>query len=121
MKANYQVNLDGYIYLKRVRAIALALPGVTEGPCFGTSAFYVAKKLLARMKEDGETLAIRTEEREKWMKANPATFFITDHYLNYPMMLIRLATVEQKVLEALMLTAWKSRAPKKLLKAYENK
>ena len=27
------------------------------------------------------------------MKADPKTFFITDHYLNYPMMIVRLSTV----------------------------
>jgi hypothetical protein len=113
------MNLDGYTYLKRVRAIALALPGVTEGPCYGTPGFKVSKKLLARIKEDGVTLAIRTLEREKWMQADPDTYFITDHYLNSPMMLIRLATVREKDLQELFLTAWKERAPKKLLKAYE--
>lgn len=113
------MNLDGYIYLKKVRAIAFALPGVTEAPCYGTPGFKVDKKLLARMKEDGETLAIRTQEREKWMQADPKTFFITDHYLNSPMMLIRLGLVREKDLEGLFLTAWLERASKKRVKEYE--
>ena len=113
------MNLDAYIYLQQVRAIALALPGVTEAPCHGTPGFWVHKKLLGRIKEDGETLAIRTQEREKWMEAAPDIFFITDHYQNYPMMLIHLAKVDQKDLAVLFLAAWKERAPKKLLQTYE--
>lgn len=115
------MNLDGYIYLKKVRAIALALPEVTEGPCYGTPGFRVKDKLLARMKEDGVTLAIRTQEREKWMQADPGTYFITDHYLHSPMMLIRLATVKEKHLRQLFLAAWLERAPKKLLREYETR
>ncbi len=50
--------------------------------------FFVGKKLFARMKEDGETLVVQTYEREKWIEADPLTFFITDHYLNYDYMLV---------------------------------
>jgi hypothetical protein len=38
------MNIDAFYYLDNIRAIALALPGVTEAPCFGTPAFYVGKK-----------------------------------------------------------------------------
>ena len=95
-------------------------PGVTEGICFGTAAFYVNKKLLVRFKEDGETLVVHTDERDKWMKENPAIFFITDHYLNYPSMLVRLAKVKDKDLQTLIATAWKKRANKRLLKEWED-
>lgn len=115
------MNLDGYIYLKKVRAIALALPEVREGPCYGTPGFRVKDKLLARLKEDGVTLAIRTHEREKWMQADPDTYFITDHYLNSPMMLIRLAGAGEKDLQQLFLAAWLERAPKRLRKEYETR
>jgi hypothetical protein len=40
------------------RRIALALPGVEEGPSYGTSGFRVAGKLFARIKEDGVTLVV---------------------------------------------------------------
>ena len=100
----------------------LALPGVTEGTCFGTPAFYVNKKLLARLKEDGETLMVHTDERDRWMKMNPDIFFVTDHYRNYPSMLIRLGKVSQKDLKKLLTDAWKNRANKTLLKSWmENK
>ena len=115
------VKIDAFIYLDQIRQIMLALPGVTEGTCFGTPAFYVNKKLLARLKEDGETLMVHTEVREIWMKKNPEIFFVTDHYLNYPSMLIRLAKVKPKDLKQLLTDAWKKRANKTQLKDFPRK
>jgi|SRR5882724_10152266 len=113
------MNIDAFQYLDILRPIALALPGMTEGTSFGTPAFHVNKKFVARMKEDGITLVIRTWEREKWIRAKPAVYYFTDHYLNYPGMLVRLSKVSQKDLEALFLAAWKKLAPKRLLKERE--
>ena len=41
-----------------VRKIAAPLPGMEEGPCYGTPAFRMRKRLIARLKEDGETLVL---------------------------------------------------------------
>lgn len=106
-------------YLHFIRNLAHTLPGVTEKLCFDTPAFYAGGKLFARLKEDGETLAINTEERDKWMGAEPETFFITDHYLNAKYMLINLGLIDQPTLTQLLVQAWKNRASKKLLKMYD--
>lgn len=92
----------------------MPLPGVTEKLCYGTPAFYVNKKIFSRLKEDGETLVVQSNERGKWMEADPATFFITDHYLNYDYMLVALKTVSPDDLKQLLVTAWNNRAGKKL-------
>jgi hypothetical protein len=102
-------------YLDFIQKAVKTLPGVTEKPCFDTPAFYVAGKLFTRLKEDGETLAIHTTDRDKWMQEDPDTFFITDHYQNYKYMLIALGSVKPEILQNLLTEAWKSRAPKKLL------
>lgn len=107
---------DPFIYLEFIRKSVMHLPLVTEGTSYGTPGFFVQKKLFARMKEDGETLVIRTEEREKWMEADPETFFITDHYLNYPYMLISLPRVNPDDLKQLLTYAWLLRASKTLVK-----
>jgi hypothetical protein len=72
-----------------VREIALSLPGVEEGTSYGTAAFRVRGKFLARLREDGETLALRIgmDEREVLMRADPEVFFITDHYAGSPAVL----------------------------------
>jgi hypothetical protein len=104
--------------IETVRRIALALPGVEKGTSYGTIAFRVGKKLLARLREDGESLAIRIEfgEREILMELEPATFYITEHYRHYPMVLVHLDRVPRNELARLFEQAWRKAAPKKLLK-----
>jgi len=96
--------------------LASALPGAEEGTSYGTPAIKVAGKLLARLKEDGETLVIRIgfEERSIEMERDPRTFFITDHYMNYPAMLIRLPRVREDKLRELLEQAWRRVAPRRL-------
>src|SRR5438270_663033 len=86
------------------RQIALALPGVEEGISYGTAAFRVRGKFLARLKEDGDSLVIRIEggHRDFLMKEDPETFYITEHYRNYPAMLIRLSRVRHEDLGELI-------------------
>jgi hypothetical protein len=111
---------DPFIYLQFIRQHMMSLPGTSEGLSHGTPAFYVNKKILARMWENGEVLVLHTDEREKWIQADPRTFFITDHYRNYPYMLINLPKVEPDDLKELLTAAWLSKASKGLVKEYEN-
>ena len=103
-----------------VRQIALTLPGAEEGTSYGTPAFKVAGKLFARQHQDGESLVIRVdfEEREEIMNADPEKFYITDHYLNYPWMLVRLSKVRRDQLSDLLVQSWRRAAPKRLLAAF---
>ena len=106
-------------FLAFIRNLLTPLPGVTEKPCYSTPAFYVNNKIFCRLKEDCETLVTQTNEREKWMDLDPLTFFVTDHYLNTDYMLVALQTVSPGDLKSLLLTAWRNRAPKKLIEEYE--
>lgn len=89
---------------KDVRKMALALDGLEESTSYGTAAFKVRGKLIARLKEDGESLVVGTtfEEREEMMRAEPETYYITDHYLNYPWVLVRLPKVHPDALRDLL-------------------
>jgi hypothetical protein len=75
--------------LATVRRLALAFPGVEEGLSYGTPGFRVRGKFLARLWEDGETLVVRCgdDERDFRMKADPETFFVTEHCRGYPTVL----------------------------------
>ena len=103
-----------------VRKLALALPGVDEGKSWGTPAFKVGKKFLARMRED-DVLVIRVEfaAREVLMGAAPEVFYITDHYRDYPAMLVRLSKVDPEDLRKLLEEAWRRNAPKRMLAAFD--
>lgn len=107
------------MFWEKAKAIALQLPETHEQTCYGTPAVYVGKKLLARLREDGESLALYHQNRKDLIETNPISFFTTDHYVNSPMVLIHLSKVADNDLKALLLNSWKIRAIKKLVKAYE--
>lgn len=81
-----------------VRRIALALDGVAESTSYGTPAFKLGGKLIARLREDSETLVVGTtfEERAELMAVEPETYFTTDHYLNFPWVLVHLVMREPR-------------------------
>lgn len=87
-----------------VRKLARAIKNVEESTSYGTPAFKVAGKLIARLKEDGESLVVGTtlEEREEMIAAEPETYYITDHYLKYPWILVRLSRVSPDALRDLL-------------------
>jgi hypothetical protein len=100
-----------------VRRLALAFPGVEEGTSYGTAAFRVKGKFMARLREDGETLAVKCgfEERDLRMKADPGVFFTTEHYHGYPTVLVRLPAVDPADLGDVLGEAWRRQAPKRLV------
>jgi hypothetical protein len=104
-----------------VRQLALALPGVEEKTSYGTTAFKVNGKLLARFHQDGESVVVKVEyaAREVLMGANPRTFYITDHYRCWPWVLVRIASVDTEDLRQLLEEAWRRSASKRLVAAWE--
>jgi hypothetical protein len=101
------------------RRLALALPGVTEGTSYGTPSFKVQGKFFFRIREDGGSLAVRIafDTREALLQADPRAFFITDHYLGYPAICVRLANVRRSQLKSVLEEAWRFAAPKRLAAA----
>jgi hypothetical protein len=107
--------------LERVREVALALPGVEEGTSYGTPGFRVRGKFFARIREDGDTLVVRCEiaERELLLEADPAIFHVTDHYRDWPYVLVRISKAPRAVLEEALESSWRSAAPRKLLAEHD--
>ena len=107
--------------VETVRQLALALPGVEETTSYRTHAFKVNGKLIARFHQDGESLVLKVEyaAREVLMGANPKTFYVTDHYRCWPWMLVRLSSVDPDELRELLEEAWRSRASKRAIAAFE--
>jgi hypothetical protein len=111
----------GPVTFDGVRSLAGALPNAEEGTSYGTPAFKVGGKLFVRLHQDGESLVVKIDpgERAVWMKADPETFFITDHYLNYPWILVRMASVGLDDLRDLLEEAWRLTAPQRLVSEYD--
>ena len=105
-----------------VRKIALAWPEVEDGTSYGTAALKVRKKLLARLKEDGDSLVmpgVPHDEREMLVESQPKLFYFTDHYRDYPIVLIRLSKAKRAAVEPLLRRQWRTLASKKAIKAVE--
>jgi len=99
--------------------IALKLPGVAEGTSYGTPALHVGKRFLARLKEDGETMAIKIDfaDRDVLLEMKPDIFFLTDHYRPYPAVLVRLPRAPAALVAEVLEQAWRFQAPRKLVKS----
>src|ERR1700759_5091477 len=103
-----------------VRKLALAWPEVEDGTSYGTPALKVRKKMLVRLKEDGDSLVmpgVPQDEREMLLERAPKVFYFTDHYRDYPMVLIRLSKARRTQVEPLLLRQWRTLASKAALKA----
>jgi hypothetical protein len=100
---------------------AHALPGVENGTSYGTRALKVSGKLIARLHQDLDCLVLRVNllDREILLQAAPEIFFITEHYRNYPWVLVRFAALEKHALPDLMERAWRLVAPKSAVKKYD--
>lgn len=87
-----------------VRKIAAAFDHVEEGTSYGTAALKVRGKLFARLKEDNDSLvlAMDVEQRENLIAEDPVTYYITDHYVKYPWILVRLSRVRPDALRDLL-------------------
>jgi hypothetical protein len=97
--------------------LARTLPGVSESTSYGTPALKVEGKLFARLKEDGETLVLKMDvvSREFLLRAEPELFYLTDHYRDYPWILLRLPRVTVDRLAELLEDAWRLAAPRRLV------
>jgi hypothetical protein len=100
----------------QIRDIALRLPGVEEGTSYSTRALRVKGKFMVRLKEDGLSVVFRVgfDERDLLMQTKPKVFFITDHYLGYPAVLLRLAAATRKEATDIIEMSWRFVAPKRL-------
>jgi hypothetical protein len=90
-----------------VRKIGLALSGVEESTAYGSPALKVHGKLLAcvpahRSAEPGSLAARVDFDRAELLAADPDVYYVTDHYLNYTAVLVRLSRVTPDVLRDLL-------------------
>jgi hypothetical protein len=103
------------VTFEAVRKIALSLDNATEGTSYGTPAFFVRRALFARWRPDIDSLVARVdfERREAMMAEDPETYYITDHYLNYEWVLVRLARMAPDTMADLLRMAWKAAGARK--------
>lgn len=105
-----------------IRKLARAWPEVEDGTSYGAPALKVRKKMLVRLKEDNNSLVmpgVPQDEREMLVENQPRIFYFTDHYRDYPMVLIRLSKAKRIHVEPLLRRHWRALASKAAVKEYD--
>ena len=105
-----------------VRTLALRWDEVEDGTSYRTPALKVRKKLLARLREDNDSLVmpgVPQDEREMLFERQPKVFYFTDHYRDYPMVLIRLSKARRAIVEPLLRRHWRTLASKQAVREFD--
>lgn len=97
-----------------VKALGLTLPDVEAAikydgsPVLKTGGCFMAGLASHRSAEPG-TLVVRigVEEREWLLEDAPDTYYVTDYYRPYPLVLVRLSRVDRDALHDLLSTSWR--------------
>ena len=94
-----------------VRALGREFPDLLESTMYGSPALKLGKRLVAciaihRSAEPG-SLVVRTdfEQRAALIGDDPETYYITDHYVKHPVVLVRLARLQHDQLRDLLTAA----------------
>jgi hypothetical protein len=102
-----------------VRKLARQVGDVEDASTHGSLALKAQGKLLAwspiHKSVEPDSLAVRIElgERAELIAAAPEVYYLTDHYLNYPTVLVRLSRIHPDALKDLLRMAWSSCATAK--------
>ncbi len=97
-----------------VRAVGLTLPDVEAttkydgSPVLKVNGCFMAG-LATHPSAEPDTLVIRVgcEERE-WLIADaPETYYLTDYYRSYPLLLVRMSRVDRDALHDLLSVSWR--------------
>jgi hypothetical protein len=96
-----------------VKELARGLDGVEESTAYGSPALKVGGKLLAcipahRSAEPGSLVVrIDFERRAELLETAPDIYYLKDHYVNYPAVLVRLSRIRADALRDLLSMSWR--------------
>lgn len=102
-----------------LRKIALSFPESSEKPSYGKPSFFIAKKFFTRLRDEDASIVWivgSIDERDHLLEMDPKTYFITDHYRDYPAVLVRIARIDKTMLRKMLERRFRAIAPKKVLK-----
>ena len=97
-----------------VKAVGLQFPGVEAATKYdGSPVLKVGGSFMAGIaahpSAEPDTLVVRAgmDERE-WLLADaPETYYLTDYYRSYPLVLVRLSRVDRHALRDLLSVSWR--------------
>ena len=94
--------------------LALGLPDTEEGTSYGTPGVKRKKRFMFRLKEDGESIAIKLDwpTHDRLLAEHPDLYFKTPHYEGYPAFLARFELMNEAQAKELLTASWED-APRK--------
>ena len=104
------------VSVAEARKLLLGLKHVAPGTSYGMPSFMLYDKFFARFRDDDTVLVLQLgtiDDRDVLMQMHPKAFFFTDHYRNYPAVLIRLADITRARLAETLQVAWEDIAAKR--------
>ena len=96
-----------------VRELARTLPGVEDSTGRGVPSLKVRGKLMTcpaiHKSAEPHSLIVKIgfDERAELIAADPDTYYVTDHYVKYPSILVRMSRIHRDALQSLLGMAWK--------------
>ena len=87
---------------------ARSLPDVEQGLTWGADALKVNGKLLAcqaiHKSAEPNSIVVRVpiDQRDELIASDPSVYYLTDHYVNYPSVLVRLSRIHRDSLRDLL-------------------
>lgn len=96
--------------MEEARQLLLRFPNVSEGRSYGFPAFLLNGRFLARFRDGDKVLVLQLatiDDRDFLMQLDPRAFFFTEHYRDYPAVLVRLAEVPPALLAGVLTDAWR--------------
>src|ERR1700677_4563936 len=96
-----------------VREIGLAFPGVKETMAYGMPALKIRRELLAcipasrSVEPHSLVVRISLQDRAELLAADPAVYYLTDHYESFDGVLVRLSRITPDGLQGLLGMAYK--------------
>jgi hypothetical protein len=95
-----------------VRELARELPVVDESSGRGAPALKVRGKLLAcpalHKSAEPNSLVVKIgfDQRAELIAEAPDVYYVTDHYVDYPSVLVRMSRIDRESLRGLLTSAW---------------
>jgi hypothetical protein len=106
-----------------LRRVALALPGTTEEPWYGTPGYKVAGRGFLRLRSEAEggwvVFVADLGEKQALLESDPRTFFTVPHYDGHACVLLRLPEVGLEELTELVTESWRLKAPVRLRQNFD--
>jgi hypothetical protein len=104
-----------------VREVARSFPDIEESTSYGVWSLKFRGKLLAcpainkSAEPDSLVVKLGIEQRDELIAADPDVYYVTDHYVKYPRVLVRMSRIHKDSLRGLLAMALKFASPRKAI------